>query len=154
MTREPLLSVDDLWVQFWTSRGTVHAVNGISFEIAPGETLGIVGESGSGKSVTALALLGILPRAGRVTSGHAHFGGQDLLALEEEQLRTIRPAERSRRASAMAGMSASIRSSRRTADSSRMGIIGVTSADGRCSWRGGGKGQPQMNAVLAADERR
>ena len=90
MTREPLLSVDDLWVQFWTSRGTVHAVNGISFEIAPGETLGIVGESGSGKSVTALALLGILPRAGRVTSGHAHFGGQDLLALEEEQLRTIR----------------------------------------------------------------
>ena len=90
MTREPLLSVDDLWVQFWTSRGTVHAVNGISFEIAPGETLGIVGESGSGKSVTALALLGILPRAGRVTSGHAYFGGQDLLALEEEQLRTIR----------------------------------------------------------------
>ena len=65
----PLLDVDNLEVRFWTRRGTVHAVNGISFALSPGETLGIVGESGCGKSVTALALMGILPRAGRVTAG-------------------------------------------------------------------------------------
>lgn len=93
MRREPILAVEDLHVQFWTGRGTVHAVNGISFEIAPGETLGIVGESGCGKSVTSLALLGILPRAGRVTRGAATFGGRDLLKLKDEQLRTIRGRE-------------------------------------------------------------
>ncbi|MDQ3672200.1 MAG: ABC transporter ATP-binding protein [Actinomycetota bacterium] len=90
---EPLLSVDDLRVEFWTSRGTVYAVNGISFEVAAGETLGIVGESGCGKSVTSLALLGILSRAGRVTSGSALFGGRDLLTLGDEQLRKIRGRE-------------------------------------------------------------
>jgi oligopeptide/dipeptide ABC transporter ATP-binding protein len=87
---EPLLSVEDLKVEFWTSRGTVHAVNGVSFDIAPGETLGIVGESGCGKSVTSLALLGILPRAGRVTSGRAMFEGRDLLTLSDRELRRIR----------------------------------------------------------------
>src|SRR3954449_5510909 len=91
--REPLLSVEDLAVEFWTSRGTVHAVNGISFDISPGETLGIVGESGSGKSVTALALLGILPRAGRVTGGTAKFEGRDLLTLGDKELRKIRGSE-------------------------------------------------------------
>ena len=91
--KEPILAVEDLHVQFWTGRGTVHAVNGISFDIAPGETLGIVGESGCGKSVTSLALLGILPRAGKVTRGTATFGGRDLLKLKDEQLRTIRGRE-------------------------------------------------------------
>src|SRR5690348_1661823 len=88
--REPLLSVQDLHVQFWTSRGTIHAVNGVTFDIAPGETLGIVGESGCGKSVTSLALLGILPRAGRVTSGRALFEGRDLVHLSDRALRGIR----------------------------------------------------------------
>src|SRR5256885_260460 len=90
---EPLLSVENLRVQFWTQRGTVHAVNGISFEIAAGETLGIVGESGCGKSVTSLALLGILARAGRVTGGTANFEGRDLLQLPDKELRRIRGRE-------------------------------------------------------------
>ena len=88
-----LLSVEDLRVEFWTRRGTVHAVNGISFEIAPGETLGIVGESGCGKSVTALAVLGILPRAGRVATGRALFEGRDLIGLSDRELRRIRGRE-------------------------------------------------------------
>ena len=90
---EPLLSVEDLDVRFWTDRGTVHAVNGISFEIAAGETLGIVGESGCGKSVTALATLGLLPRAGRATGGTAHFDGSDLLTMSDRELRDVRGKE-------------------------------------------------------------
>jgi oligopeptide/dipeptide ABC transporter ATP-binding protein len=85
-----LLSVDGLRVEFWTQRGTVYAVNGVSFDIAPGETLGIVGESGCGKSVTSLAILGILPRAGRVTGGHALFQGSDLIGRPDAELRKIR----------------------------------------------------------------
>ncbi len=91
--REPLLAVEDLEVRFWTGRGIIHAVNGVSFDIAPGETLGIVGESGCGKSVTSLALLGILARAGRVTGGTAQFDGRDLLQLSDDELRTIRGKE-------------------------------------------------------------
>ncbi len=93
MSRQPLLSVEDLRVQFATARGTVYAVNGVSFDIAPGETLGLVGESGCGKSVTSLALLGILARNGRVISGRALFDGRDLLALSDSQLRGIRGRE-------------------------------------------------------------
>jgi oligopeptide/dipeptide ABC transporter ATP-binding protein len=90
---EPLLAVEDLRVEFSTRRGTVHAVNGTSFEIAAGETLGIVGESGCGKSVTALALLGLLARNGRVTSGRAFFGGADLIQARDRALRRIRGRE-------------------------------------------------------------
>src|SRR6187397_2202867 len=93
MAREALLDVQDLKVEFWTERGTIYAVNGISFDIAPGETLGIVGESGCGKSVTSLALLGILARNGRVTHGTAMFGGRDLLKLDDDELREIRGRE-------------------------------------------------------------
>jgi oligopeptide/dipeptide ABC transporter ATP-binding protein len=87
---EPLLVAEDLRVQFWTGSGMVYAVNGVSFEVSAGETLGIVGESGCGKSVTALALLGLLPRAGRVTSGTARLGGRDLLKLKDREMRRLR----------------------------------------------------------------
>jgi oligopeptide/dipeptide ABC transporter ATP-binding protein len=85
--------VEGLRVEFATARGTVHAVNGVSFDIAPGETLGLVGESGCGKSVTSLALLGILARNGRVVGGRALFDGRDLLGLSDSQLRGIRGRE-------------------------------------------------------------
>ena len=93
MAREPLLSVEDLRVEFWTGRGTVHAVNGITFDVSPGETLAIVGESGCGKSVTSLALLGILPRAGRVVGGKAIFEGRNLIDLADEEMRHVRGRE-------------------------------------------------------------
>jgi oligopeptide/dipeptide ABC transporter ATP-binding protein len=93
VAREPLLSVEDLHVRFGTQRGPVYAVNGVSFDIAPGETLGIVGESGCGKSVTSLAMLGILARNGRVTGGHVMFGGTDLTTLSDRDLRKVRGKE-------------------------------------------------------------
>jgi oligopeptide transport system ATP-binding protein len=91
--RAPLLEVDNLHVRFWTRRGTVHAVNGISFDIARGETLGIVGESGCGKSVTSLAILGLLARNGQVESGTAVFEGTDLIRQSDRALRKIRGRE-------------------------------------------------------------
>ena len=90
---ETLLAVEDLHVRFRTSRGPVHAVNGVSFSIEPGETLGLVGESGCGKSVTSLALLGILARNGKVTRGRALFEGRDLIGLSDSALRQIRGKE-------------------------------------------------------------
>src|SRR5258707_1268587 len=77
MTEAPLLAVDNLRVEF-AARRVVHAVRGLSYTIAPGETLGLVGESGSGKSVSALALLGLLPkRVGRITAGSVRFEGRE-----------------------------------------------------------------------------
>ena len=88
-----LLSVRDLEVKFLT----VHAVNGISFDLDEGETLGIVGESGCGKSVSSLAMLGILPRpAGRVTGGSVSFEDRDLLRLPDPELRRIRGMRQAR----------------------------------------------------------
>ncbi|HUG83916.1 MAG TPA: ABC transporter ATP-binding protein, partial [Euzebya sp.] len=88
---EPLLSVRDLQVEFRTRNTTVHAVNGISYDLHPGDTLGIVGESGCGKSVSSLAVLGILPKpAGRVAGGSVLFEGRDLLGMPPKQLRDIR----------------------------------------------------------------
>jgi len=89
----PLLSVDGLRVEFVGRGRVVRAVRGLSYDIGPGETIGLVGESGSGKSVSALSLLGLLPkRVGNVTAGRAIFQGQDLLHLPEERLRKIRGA--------------------------------------------------------------
>lgn len=85
-----LLSVRDLSVEFRTRTGTVHALDGVSFDIAQGEMLGIVGESGSGKSVTAYALMGLLDGAARLGSGQALFEGRDLLRLSQAELNEIR----------------------------------------------------------------
>jgi oligopeptide/dipeptide ABC transporter ATP-binding protein len=90
--REPLLAVENLRVEF-AGRRVVHAVRGLSYTIAPGETLGLVGESGSGKSVSALALLGLLPkRVGRITAGSVRLEGRELVGLPEDQLRHVRGA--------------------------------------------------------------
>jgi len=86
---DDLLVVDDLVVDFATRAGTVHAVRGVSFSLAPREVLGIVGESGSGKSVTALAAMGLLPRSATVR-GSITFAGQQLLGLKEKELSSIR----------------------------------------------------------------
>ena len=86
-----LLKVNDLKTWFHTSSGVVRAVNGVSFSLEKGETLGIVGESGSGKSVACYSLMGLVPKPpGRIESGTAHFDGQDLLSLSENQLNQIR----------------------------------------------------------------
>ena len=87
----PLLAVTDLSVAFRTDEGDVTAVDRVSFSVSPGEVLGIVGESGSGKSVSALAVMGLLPKpGGRVTSGEILFEGEDLLKLPERRMRAIR----------------------------------------------------------------
>ena len=88
---EPLLSVRDLRVEFHTRGGRVPALHGVGFDVMPGRTLGVVGESGSGKSVTAMALLGLLPEGvARITGGTALFGGEDLLRAGERRMRAIR----------------------------------------------------------------
>jgi oligopeptide transport system ATP-binding protein len=87
----PLLRVRDLRVTFGSGERTVHAVNGISYDLPAGETLGVVGESGCGKSVSSLALLRLLPKpAARITSGEILFEGEDVLALPEESVREMR----------------------------------------------------------------
>jgi peptide/nickel transport system ATP-binding protein len=86
---EDLLTVENLQTQFRRADDTIHAVNGVSFSVAPGETLGIVGESGSGKSVSLLSILG-LARGARSLSGSARFMGTDLLKLRRRQLEDIR----------------------------------------------------------------
>ncbi len=85
-----LLAVRDLEVTFVTSAGVLRAVDHVSYEIAPGRTLGIVGESGCGKSVTALSLLRLVPESGRITNGEILLQGIDLLGLTEGEMEDVR----------------------------------------------------------------
>src|ERR671914_630030 len=86
-----ILSVKDLRTYFETEDGTVKAVDGITFDLERGETLGIVGESGSGKSVTNLSIIRLIPQPpGRIVSGEVVFHGQDILTLPADEVRKIR----------------------------------------------------------------
>ena len=91
---EPVLSIKDLVVEFDTDDGVVHAVDRVSYDVYPGETLGVVGESGSGKSVTVMSILGLIPQPpGRIENGTATFKGEDLLQISQEDMRKIRGRE-------------------------------------------------------------
>ncbi|MEZ6187445.1 MAG: ABC transporter ATP-binding protein [Planctomycetota bacterium] len=90
-TTQPVLALEDLRVRFKTDAGTVHAVNGVNFHVAEGETLGVVGESGCGKSVTNMTVLRLIPTPpGEVTSGRILYRGQNLLELSNKQIRQVR----------------------------------------------------------------
>ncbi|MBX3013235.1 MAG: ABC transporter ATP-binding protein [Caldilineaceae bacterium] len=86
-----LLEVKNLKTQFFTQDGVVHAVNGITYSVAAGETVAIVGESGSGKSVGVMSLIRLIPQPpGKIVDGQVLFDGQDLLKLSEDELRHVR----------------------------------------------------------------
>ena len=93
-TAASVLDVKDLSTVFQTRQGDVHAVNSVSFDLKPGELLGVVGESGSGKSVTMMSLIGLVPSPpARVEGGHVQFAGKDLLRIADDDLRAVRGAE-------------------------------------------------------------
>jgi len=90
----PLLEVEDLKIEFSTRYGTVTALDGVSFTLDEGETLGVVGESGCGKSITALAVMGLIPMPpGRIAGGSVRFRGQELIGAPERKLRQLRGSE-------------------------------------------------------------
>src|SRR3989338_3897070 len=88
-----ILQVKNLKTYFYTSCGPVKAVDNVSFDIRKGEVFGIVGESGSGKTLTALSILKLIPRQGRIIDGEVIFNGHDLLKMDEDSLRNIRGAK-------------------------------------------------------------
>ena len=91
MAQGPILDVQDLRTYFFTRTGVVKAVDGVSFSLMPGETLGIVGESGSGKSMTALSLMRLVPQpAGRIVGGKILFEGEDLVQKSQSEMQNIR----------------------------------------------------------------
>src|ERR1700704_3675280 len=87
---QPVLQVKNLRTQFFTDDGVVQAVDGVSFDLDPGETLGIVGESGCGKSVTALSILRLVQEPGRIVGGQILFRGSDIVEMSEKEVREIR----------------------------------------------------------------
>jgi oligopeptide/dipeptide ABC transporter ATP-binding protein len=89
----PILEVDRLKTHFFTRDGVVRAVDGVSFSVRAGETLGIVGESGCGKSMTALSVLRLIARPGRIVEGEVRLAGRNLLTLSEAEMRSIRGNE-------------------------------------------------------------
>ncbi len=92
--RTPILSVRGLTTELRTEGGRFHAVDSVSFDLFPGEVLGIVGESGCGKSMTALSILGLVPRPpGRIVAGEVRFEGRDLVRLPERELQRVRGAK-------------------------------------------------------------
>lgn len=90
---KPLLDVRDIYTYFYTESGVVEALDGVSFDVYPGEPVGIVGESGCGKTVTAHSTLRILPKNGKTVAGEIFYKGVDLLKLSEQQMRRIRGKE-------------------------------------------------------------
>ena len=92
-SERPLLEVDDLVTHFRTERGNVRAVDGVSFEVAQGETLGIVGESGSGKTVLSRSVMGLLPPKNVIRKGSVYFEGRELSAMSQEEMRSVWGAE-------------------------------------------------------------
>jgi oligopeptide transport system ATP-binding protein len=91
---EKLLEVEDLGTHFFTREGVVQAVDGVSFSLEKGKTLGIVGESGCGKSVTALSIMGLIPKPpARIVSGSVVFEGRDLTKLSDKELEDVRGRE-------------------------------------------------------------
>ena len=88
--KPPLLQVVDLHTSFTTDKGEVQAVNGVSFVLEEGKTLGIVGESGSGKSVTAYSIMQILEQNGHITRGQILFRGQDITKYTQKQMQIFR----------------------------------------------------------------
>ena len=90
---KPLLELKDLNITFSSSGGDVHAVRGANLEVYPGETVAIVGESGSGKSTTAMSIIGLLPKNGRIEGGSILFNGEDLTNASEKRFQQIRGAE-------------------------------------------------------------
>ncbi len=94
-TDSVLLDVQDLRVEFPTLRGTIHALQGVTFQLRRRETLGLAGETGCGKSVTALAILRLISPPGRISQGRIRFEGRDLLALGEPEMRELRGSQMS-----------------------------------------------------------